>query len=138
MRKEDLPPKYQRQVEQKLGVQTAKNAVKTNKYHAVKETVGNIKFDSKKEKMRFDELMLMEQSGEIRDLKLQHEFLLQGAFTDTTGERTRSIKYIADFTYWQGNTFVIEDVKSAITAKDKTYRMKKKMMAEKGWKITEI
>lgn len=138
MRKEDLPPKYQRQVEQKLGVQTAKNAVKTNKYHAVKETVGKLKFDSKKERQRFEELNMLEQAGEIRDLKLQHEFLLQGAFTDTTGERTRSIKYIADFTYWQGNTFVIEDVKSAITAKDKTYRMKKKMMAEKGWKITEI
>lgn len=50
MRKEDLPPKYQKQVEQKLGVQTAKNAVKANKYHAIKETVGKLKFDSKKAK----------------------------------------------------------------------------------------
>lgn len=135
MRKEDLPPKYQRQVEQKLGVQTAKNAVKTNKYHAIKETVGNIKFDSKKERQRFEELNMLEQAGEIRNLKLQHEFLLQGAFTDTTGERTRSIKYIADFTYWKDNTFVIEDVKGM---KTDVYKLKRKMMAEKGWKITEI
>ena len=135
MRKEDLPPKYQKQVEQKLGVQTAKNAVKTNKYHAVKETVGKLKFDSKKERQRFEELNMLEQAGEIRDLKLQHEFLLQGAFTDTTGERTRSIKYIADFTYWKDNTFVIEDVKGM---KTDVYKLKKKMMAAKGWKITEI
>lgn len=135
MRKEDLPPKYQRQVEQKLGVQTAKNAVKPNKYHAVKETVGKLKFDSKKERQRFEELNMLEQSGEIRNLKLQHEFLLQGAFTDTNGERTRSIKYIADFTYWKDNTFVIEDVKGM---KTDVYKLKRKMMAEKGWKITEI
>lgn len=135
MRKEDLPPKYQRQVEQKLGSQTAKNAVKTNKYHAVKETVGKLKFDSKKERQRFEELNMLEQAGEIRNLKLQHEFLLQGAFTDTTGERTRSIKYIADFTYWKDNTFVIEDVKGM---KTDVYKLKRKMMAEKGWKITEI
>lgn len=135
MRKEDLPPKYQRQVEQKLGVQAAKNAVKTNKYHAVKETVGNLKFDSKKERQRFDELMVLLKAGQIRDLKLQHEFTLQGAFTDTDGNRTRAIKYIADFTYWQGNLFVIEDVKGM---KTDVYRMKKKMMSEKGLTITEI
>ena len=98
MRKEDLPPKYQRQVEQKLGVQTAKNAVKTNKYHAVKETVGKLKFDSKKERQRFEELMLMEQAGEIKGLKLQHDFTLQEAFTTTDGERVRAIRYRADFT----------------------------------------
>lgn len=50
MRIEDLPPKYQKQAERKLDRQTAKNAVKTNKYHAIKETVGKLKFDSKKAK----------------------------------------------------------------------------------------
>ena len=135
MRKEDLPPKYQKQVEQKLGVQTAKNAVKANKYHAVKETVGKLKFDSKKEKQRFEELMLMEQAGEIKGLKLQHEFLLQGAFTDTTGERTRSIKYIADFTYYDSaGNWIIEDAKGM---KTDIYKLKKKMMAQKGYRIIE-
>lgn len=109
-----------------------------NKYRNKNTIIDGISFASIKEANRYAELKILLKAGEIRNLKLQHEFLLQGAFTDTNGERTRSIKYIADFTYWQDNTFVIEDVKSAITAKDKTYRMKKKMMAEKGWKITEI
>ena len=79
--------------------------------------------------------MVLLKAGQIRDLKLQHEFTLQGAFTDTDGNRTRAIKYIADFTYWQGNLFVIEDVKGM---KTDVYRMKKKMMSEKGWTVTEI
>lgn len=123
----DLPDKYRKQVEDKLAPKS--------KYRNVKETVGNLKFDSKKERQRFDELMVLLKAGQIRDLKLQHEFTLQGAFTDTDGNRTRAIKYIADFTYWQGNLFVIEDVKGM---KTDVYRMKKKMMSEKGLTITEI
>ena len=123
----DLPDKYQKQVEDKLAPKS--------KYRNVKETVGNLKFDSKRERQRFDELMVLLRAGQIRDLKLQHEFTLQGAFTDTDGNRTRAIKYIADFTYWQGNLFVIEDVKGM---KTDVYRMKKKMMSEKGLTITEI
>ena len=135
MRKEDLPPKYQRQVEQKLGVQAAKNAVKTNKYHAVKESVGKLKFDSRKEKMRFDELLLMEQAGEITDLKLQHDFTLQEAFTTTDGERVRAIRYRADFTYYDSaGNWIIEDAKGM---KTDIYKLKKKMMAQKGYRIIE-
>lgn len=138
----DLPPKYQKQAEEKLGRLSntdsptkPKKAHKTNKYNAVKESVGNITFDSKKERERFEELMLMVKSGEIRNLKLQHEFTLQGGFTTTDGERIRAIKYIADFTYWRGNVFVIEDTKGYRTD---IYKQKKKMMMDKGWRITEI
>lgn len=135
MRKEDLPPKYQKQVEQKLGVQTAKKAVKTNKYHAVKETVGKLKFDSRKEKVRFDELLLMEQAGEIKGLKLQHDFTLQEAFTTTDGERVRAIRYRADFTYYDSaGNWIIEDAKGM---KTDIYKLKKKMMAQKGYRIIE-
>ena len=135
MRKEDLPPKYQRQVEQKLGVQTAKNAVKTNKYNAVKETVGKLKFDSKKERQRFEELMLMERAGEIKGLKLQHDFTLQEAFTTTDGERVRAIRYRADFTYYDSaGNWIIEDAKGM---KTDIYKLKKKMMAQKGYRIIE-
>lgn len=134
----DLPEKYQKQVADKIGVESVKKGHKTNKYHNIEESINNIKFDSKKEKQRFTELKMLQDTGEIRNLKLQHEFTLQGAYTDVNGERIRAIKYIADFTYWRGNVFVIEDVKSEATAKDKTYRLKKKMMREKGWRITEI
>ena len=47
----------------------------------------------------------------------------------------RSIKYIADFTYYRGNLFIIEDTKGMRTD---IYKQKKKMMAEKGWRITEL
>lgn len=131
----DLPPKYQKQAEQKLAGGKETPLPTKSKYNAVKETVGNLKFDSKKERQRFDELMLMLKSGEIRNLKLQHEFTLQGGFTTTDGEKIRPIKYIADFTYWRGNVFVIEDTKGYRTD---IYKQKKKMMMDKGWRITEI
>lgn len=135
MRIEDLPPKYQKQAEQKIGSQTAKKTVKTNKYHAVKETVGKLKFDSKKEKQRFEELMLMEQAGEIKGLKLQHDFTLQEAFTTTDGERVRAIRYRADFTYYDSaGNWIIEDAKGM---KTDIYKLKKKMMAQKGYRIIE-
>lgn len=108
-----------------------------NKYRNKKTIIDGITFASIKEANRYAELKILLKAGEIRDLKLQHEFTLQGAFTDTHGERTRAIKYIADFTYWQGNVFVIEDVKSDITKNNATYKLKKKLMAEKGWRITE-
>ncbi len=131
----DLPEKYQKQVADKLRPTTPKKPPIVNKYNNVKESIDNLKFDSKKERDRFIELSLMEQAGEIRDLKLQHEFTLQGAFTTTDGERVRAIKYIADFTYWRGNVFFIEDTKGYRTV---VYKMKKKMMMDKGWRITEI
>ena len=43
----DLPPKYQKQAEEK-GAVTPKKAVKTNKYRNKRVTVDGIKFDSKK------------------------------------------------------------------------------------------
>ena len=61
----DLPPKYQKQAEQKLAGGDKNPLPIKSKYNAVKETVGNLKFDSKKERQRFDELMLMLKSGEI-------------------------------------------------------------------------
>lgn len=50
MKIDDLPPKYQEQAREKLAPTTPKNAPVTNKYRNVKETIGNIKFDSQKEK----------------------------------------------------------------------------------------
>lgn len=132
----DLPPRYQKQAEEK-GAVTPKKAVKTNKYRNKRVTVDGIKFDSQKEAQRFEELKMLQNAGDIRELKLQHEFTLQGAFTTTDGERVRSIKYIADFTYYRGNLFIIEDVKSKATKDNSVYKLKKKMMAEKGWRITE-
>ena len=102
-----------------------------NKYGAQKTEVNGIRFDSKKEARRYEQLMMLLQAGKIRDLKLQHDFTLQEAYTDIYGKRWRAIRFRADFSYeergedgtWQK---IVEDVKSKAT-KTRVYAIKKKL-----------
>lgn len=139
MNVEDLPPKYQKQAQDKLARQSAKKAPRASKYKNVKQTVGKLKFDSKKEAQRFEELFAMERAGMISNLHLQQTFTLREAYTLPNGERVRGTTYKADFTYYdQDGAFVIEDVKSVATKENAVYKLKKKMMIDKGFMITEI
>lgn len=102
------------------------------KYHNTKIVVDGIKFDSKKEMRRYRELKVLERAGLIKDLKLQPAFLLQESFKKN-GKNYQKITYKADFSYFDtelGKT-IVEDVKSPITAKDKVYRLKIKMLLYK-------
>ena len=90
-----LGPAAQRQVLKKL---TDAGRSKVGKYHNQPDSRGNLRFDSRKEARRYDELMLRLKAGQIRDLRLQVDFTLQEAFTDTDGKRVRAIRYRADFT----------------------------------------
>lgn len=118
-----------------------------NKYLNKPTSIEGIKFDNKKEARRFSELMLLLKAGEIRNLKLQPQFTLQESYTATDGEKVRSIKYIADFSYEQlkkdayGTEYwltVVEDVKSP-ASKTPQYEIKKKLLRERfNLKITEI
>ena len=79
---------------------------KANKYHnkpteRVTADGKVIRFQSQKEARRYDELMVMLRAGKIRDLRLQVDFTLQEAYTDSTGKRVWAIRYKADFTYWK-------------------------------------
>lgn len=106
-----------------------------------------IRFASLKEAARYDELMLMLKSGEIRNLRLQPEYTLQEAYTTPDGEHVRAIRYRADFSYerqysirYEGREMfwatVVEDVKGRRTD---VYKMKKKMMLERyGIEIQEV
>ena len=96
-------------------------------------------FDSMKEANRYEELKLMEQAQIITRLKRQVPFELLPA----CDRYKRPLFYIADFTYYKIGAdrliFVAEDVKSAATAKDKTYKIKKRMMYQiLGIKIQEV
>lgn len=137
-----LGPRAQRQLLQKLGAQQCQ---RQSKYHNEPTTVNGIKFDSKKEARRYEELMVMLRAGEIRNLRLQAQYTLQESFITPEGTRIRAIKYVADFAYDRRNkpnrnqpdlnepvcwTHVVEDVKSRAT-KTPQYEMKKKMMYEK-------
>lgn len=133
IRFEDLSPEMQAKVKEK---ETEKR--KKSKYNNQKTETNGIKFDSKKEARRYMELRQLETMGKISDLKLQHTFTLQEAFTTENGERIQAIKYIADFTYCEDGKFVVEDVKSPATRSNPVYRMKNRMMAEKGYVIKEV
>lgn len=104
-----------------------------NKFFAKKVDYDGHRFDSTKEKNRYVELKELEKQGIIGELKIQPEFELQEKFRDRHNKVIRSITYKADFSYRviETNQFVVEDVKSPYTAKDKVYRMKMKMFQYK-------
>ena len=109
-----------------------------NKYGNRKAEVDGITFDSRKEARRYADLKLLQKAHAIYDLKLQVPFELQPKFKDEEGHIIKPITYIADFTYYKDGKLVIEDVKSDATKRDAVYRLKKKMMAYRGFYITEV
>mgnify|MGYP003335992513 CR=1 FL=1 len=131
---DELPPKVREQVKIKDAVQKAKRS----KYGNVKTEINGIKFDSKKEARRYIELLELSKAGQITGLKLQRTFTLQEAFKTPEGEKVAAIKYVADFVYEQDGILVVEDVKSEITKNNAAYKLKKKMMAERGFIIQEV
>ena len=56
--------------------QTPPTKPKRSKYGAIKTEVDGIKFDSKHEASRYKELRLLEQAGEITNLRLQVPYIL--------------------------------------------------------------
>lgn len=101
-------------------------------------------FDSAREAIRYDELMLMLRAGEIREMKVQPQFTLKESFVTPEGDLSGKVSYTADFSYearakdgaWH---FVVEDVKSERTRKNKDYRIKVKLMQEnRGITVQEV
>ena len=102
--------------------------MKKLKYRNIKIEVDGIKFDSKAEYKRYTELKLFERVKNISALQLQVKFELQPSFVDNQGVKQRAITYVADFVYKENNKIIVEDLKSVATAKDSTYKIKKKML----------
>ena len=106
-----------------------------NKYHAKKITVDGIQFDSRREAMRYSELLILQRSGIITNLKRQEEFELI-----TSCGKERPAKYHEDFSYIDTATGekVVEDVKSRAT-KTKDYILRRKLMNWRhGIQIREV
>ncbi len=128
-----------------------------SKYHNKKKIVDDIEFDSGKEADYYLFLKQKESKGEITNLRLQVPFVL---IPKVMGEKTvvkhlkkgdrietkpyvrqKETKYFADFVYTDPVTGLDEviDVKSNITRKKESYRLKKKMMlAFLGIEIIEV
>ena len=76
-----------------------------NKYNAVKTKIGDLSFDSRKEAVRYQELLHLEKTGEIFDLEIHPKYVL--AVNDC-----KICSYIGDFQYHtKGGALVVEDVK---------------------------
>lgn len=104
---------------------------KVNKYKNKKVVIDGIEFQSHKEGNRYLQLKLLKRAGEIKDLELQKEFILQEGFV-INNKKIRSIKYITDFYYYDNRLkkYVVEDVKSPVT-KTQVYNIKKKIFMYK-------
>lgn len=85
-----------------------------NKYRNKKVQVDMYVFDSIAESVRYKELKILEQAGEISELTLQPRFLLQEAFRKN-GKSYRKIEYVADFQYIEKGKTIVEDVKGIQT-----------------------
>ena len=116
---------------------------KKSKYHNRKveyydpTTKETITFDSVKERDYYLLLKDREKRGEIIDLKRQVELEIQPGFITPSGEKVRPITYIADFTYKTATYGYIHiiDVKGY---KTEIYKLKKKLLAYKGYYIEEV
>jgi dsDNA-binding SOS-regulon protein len=124
-----------------------------HKYRAVPTVIDGIRFASKKEAARYGQLKMLEKAGEISGLLCQPRFEL------SVNERTvlaalkrgaarlakdRSLEpgpikigsYVADFSYWQNDKRIVEDVKGFKTP---LYRWKKKHVeAQYSIEIREV
>lgn len=98
-----------------------------SKYGNVRTEVNGVKYDSKKEAKRAQELEVQERLGLITNLERQKKFVLQPSFK-FMGKTIREIAYVADFVYIENGIQVVEDVKSPATRKNPIYTLKKKMM----------
>lgn len=95
-----------------------------------------IKFDSNKELEYYLLLKDKLKKGEIFSLQRQVKINIQPPFTTPTGEKVRAIDYLADFVYLDknGKTHVVD----AKGFKTDVYRLKKKLLAYKGFYIEEV
>lgn len=96
-----------------------------SKYHAKRIDKYGRTWDSKKELKEYEQLLILQQAGEVKTIELQPKFELQPAFR-YQGKAQRAITYKADFkvTYSDGRIEIIE-VKGF---KTRDYAMRKKML----------
>lgn len=97
---------------------TPGETVKVRKYRNVPTEVGGIVFASRKEAGQWQKLLLREGSGQIRGLQRQvpYPMVINGIPV---------CEYIADWTYYEGDTLIVGDCKGR---KTDLYRLKAKLM----------
>ena len=91
-----------------------------SKYHAIPTEVDGVRFASRMEARRYQELRLLERAGEIEGLEMQvrYPIVVNGV---------KVCEYVSDFEYRDLSTgrWIVEDVKGKATP---VYKLKAKLM----------
>ena len=109
-----------------------------SKYNSKKTIIDGQVFDSRKEAKRYQELVLLENVGVIKNLSRQVKFVLIPSQRDeVTGKVVeRECSYRADFEYTEDGKTIVEDVKGF---KTKEYIVKRKLLLWRyGIRIREV
>ena len=132
--------------------------MRQRKYGNRKTTIGGKEFDSKKEARRYQELQLIQRSGQIQNLQTQVKYVLIPAQREASFEVYKSgpnkgrrkpgkvveheCSYVADFVYTQDGETVVEDVKGYRDPSSAAYAkfvIKRKLMLERyGIRVKEV
>lgn len=100
-----------------------------NKYGARATVVNGLRFDSLRERARWNDLKIMERDKQISGLTFKPEYIL-------IVNNVKVCKMIPDFQYIRKGKKVIEDAKGFRTP---VYRLKKKLFEALGYgTITEV
>ena len=97
--------------------------------------VDGIKFDSKKEAARWQQLQMLERAGTISELERQVVFELAPSVQYAGKRATPTLRYVADFCYFENlhncpgircaSRYIVEDSKGMLTP---VYKIKKHLM----------
>lgn len=111
--------------------------MRPNKYRNQITEVDGRKFHSKKEAKRYQELKLLERGGLITNLQCQPRFeIVIDAKQVRYAESKRPMFYVADFSYFDKQNFVVEDVKGMKTP---DYKIKRALVEHiYGFTIREL
>lgn len=109
----------------------------SGKFKNKKTEIDGHKFDSKAESRRYLELKTLAQTHKIGDLRLQVPFELVPSQYQDGRCIERSVKFVADFTYFQDGQLVVEDVKSPATITPAFIIKRKLMLHVHGIRVKE-
>ena len=88
----------------------------TRKYRNQPVVIDGVRFDSKREANRWQELKILERAGKISMLRRQVPFVLAAPVKIEGEKRARpALRSVVDFTYWCDCAFVVEDTKGRET-----------------------
>lgn len=107
---------------------------KKHKYAAERTEAFGLTFPSKKEARRYGTLRQLQLAGEVKNLKCQVRIPLIGRDGPLKTERGRQICYVADFTYSERGSEIVEDAKGFKTPE---YILKKAILKSMGIEIRE-